>query len=449
MSTVTKTSTITEIITTTTETITAIEISTILETSTTTITTTAETSTTIVETSTTLIQTSSTKKTTTTAESTRENLQNDETTETTILRSTIENNLENSNQKSNLTGPILTTSSIAVSYICPKNIGILNRTILKSCVKLNSPDFMDLIGKNIFEIDPHTFDNSNFTRLSLSENKLKKIEANTFGGLSKSLIFLSLRKNYIETIDKMSFAHLSSLTTLNLQQNNLTSIDAQLFKGLQNLTDLNIGYNQIHSIDPQIFSGLNKLETLELDEICHKCKESTGWSFQIKPDFFHNISKSLKKLYLGNLFNGNISSVLLHGMSNLQHLKISYNNLKEIDPNLFRDLENLIKLDLYQNEVHTIKNDTFGSLKRLEELDFHHNQLGPALDENTFDNLLNLRSLKLHNNNLESIPKSLYEKGTSLNVKDLDLRYNPISNDTLQEIQSKRTSLNPSFITLL
>jgi len=364
---------------------------------------------------------------------------------TTILRSTIENKAENSNQFS-----LLTTSSIAVSYMCPKNIGILNRTILQSCVKLNSLDFMDLIGKNISEIDPNTFDHSNFTRLSLSENRLKKIEANTFSGLSKSLKLLSLKRNNIETIDKMSFAHLSSLTTLNLQQNNLTSIDAQLFKGLQNLTDLNIGYNQIHSIDPQIFSGLNKLEILELDEMCHKCKESTGWTLQIiKPDFFHNISKSLKKLFLGNLFNGNISSELLRGMSNLQHLKISYNNLKEIDPNLFRDLENLIKLDLYQNEIHTITNDTFGSLKRLEELDLHHNQLGPALNENTFDNLLNLRFVKLHNNNLESIPKSLYEKGMNLNVTDLDLRYNPMSNDTLQEIQSKRTSLNPSFKTLL
>ena len=242
-----------------------------------------------------------------------------------------------------------------------------------------------------------------------------------------------------------------------------------------------------------------------MDDICESCKtlnpaRKSIWKIpiEINPFIFKNISKSLVTLYIGGIFNESINSSLLHGLNALKTLKLSYNNLKEIDYEIFRDLKNLEKLQLWHNNLSQIKNDTFKNLKNLKQLSLTSNQLYlenlnypifkdlenlrtlslkdnylSNLNQSLFMNLKNLKELDLSNNKitylhedvldilpqletlhlnnntmLRDIPLSLFENANT-KVTNLYLENTAISQNNLSQIQSKREKLNNNFKTIL
>jgi len=57
--------------------------------------------------------------------------------------------------------------------------------------------------------------------LDLSQNQLTEIALNHFNGLSKSLKYLNLQRNKIETIEENSFAQMTILKMLDLSHNQI------------------------------------------------------------------------------------------------------------------------------------------------------------------------------------------------------------------------------------
>ena len=300
------------------------------------------------------------------------------------------------------------TTTLIKTYIECSIIPYLNRTKLASCVGILEP-FINIANRSIREIDQDTFYNL---------TSLKKLD---------------LERNILTKIGKNTFETLINLESLNLSNNKLTYIIPGTFRALKSLTFLKISNNEIKKVDSQTFDGLNSIAELQMDDICESCKtlnpaRKSIWKIpiEINPFIFKNISKSLVTLYIGGIFNESINSSLLHGLNALKTLKLSYNNLKEIDYEIFRDLKNLEKLQLWHNNLSQIKNETFKNLKNLKQLSLTSNQLYlENLNYPIFKDLENLRTLSLKDNYLSNLNQSLFMN--LKNLKELDLSNNKIT----------------------
>lgn len=103
-------------------------------------------------------------------------------------------------------------------------------------------------------------------RLDLSNNRLEKVEKNTFQQLN-SLKVLNLSRNWIEWIEPGSFGfHLMNLTQLDLSENRLRCIDVGLLEDLNKLEVLDVSRNKIEEIESDAFRDLSNLKELDLSE---------------------------------------------------------------------------------------------------------------------------------------------------------------------------------------
>ena len=112
-----------------------------------------------------------------------------------------------------------------------------------------------------------------------------------------------------------------------------------------------------------------------------------------------------------------IEAKTFHYLPNLKNLNLSNNNLKRFDSNIFKeDLVNLETLYLNNNELEKI---SFKNLSNLKELYLNDNKLN-SIKSDTFEGLTNLTILNLENNNIQNIVFGSFESLTSLKVLKLN-----------------------------
>ncbi|KAK3605813.1 hypothetical protein CHS0354_002430 [Potamilus streckersoni] len=175
--------------------------------------------------------------------------------------------------------------------------------------------------------------------------------------------------------------------------------------------------------------------------------QKNGISLIIEDDF-----KGLTNLELLDLTANEIQYLnesAFRNLPSLKDLKLNNNKLEEIP--VFRDNPNLLSLELNHNRIHTIDMQPLTFLTSLESLQITHNDIMhlskesfPAnltlkklglnnnkisyLEAGCFDNLTSLESLKLNKNKIKHIPKELFSK--LKNLKQLD-----VSKNSLEEIE--------------
>ena len=134
----------------------------------------------------------------------------------------------------------------------------LNKQFTKNYLRLNlagkSKNNFNEIDKYIlekFEENQSSLTSDDLYELYLDQNKIEKIEKNTFNGLS-SLQSLSLSENEIEKIEENAFNGLSTLKELKLSFNKIKVIEDNTFNGLSSLKELYLSKNKIenHIINP-------------------------------------------------------------------------------------------------------------------------------------------------------------------------------------------------------
>ena len=153
----------------------------------------------------------------------------------------------------------------------------------------------------------------------LSSNQIVELPAYAFG-FSHRLTRIDLSYNQIQLIDNTTFQRHPDafagpflVDYLDLSHNQLTLLENNVFSYLVNLRLLKLEHNQIRSISAHVWTGLYRLKYLDLS---HNALENFTQAF-----------------YSGYL-------------SELNHLKITSNNLHQLGPCEFVSLKSLNKLNL-------------------------------------------------------------------------------------------------------
>ena len=158
----------------------------------------------------------------------------------------------------------------------------------------------------------------------LSFNHIVRLPAFAFG-FSHRLTRLDVSHNEIASIDDLTFQRHPNafagpflIDYLDLSHNQLTVLQPNMFAYLVNLRLLKLQHNQIHTVSALVWTGLYRLKYLDLS---------------------HN--------YLDNFTQAFYSSYL----NELTHLKLTSNNISQLEPCEFLSLKALNKLSLSRSIV--------------------------------------------------------------------------------------------------
>ncbi|XP_037091985.1 leucine-rich repeat-containing protein 15-like [Pollicipes pollicipes] len=164
--------------------------------------------------------------------------------------------------------------------------------------------------------------------LYLEENRIARLRANDFGGLS-ALEQLFLQRNMIETVEDCAFCDLRSLRSLDLQANQIQRLSAASFSGLTALESLDLSQNPITVIEDKAFAPFLSLNSLQLSRL--KGNVSV-------PNSMFDALERLEKLEMFDspqlVARVVDSGRLLHGIRSVSHLNVMQNQLTSLRSDL-------------------------------------------------------------------------------------------------------------------
>jgi len=174
--------------------------------------------------------------------------------------------------------------------------------------------------------------------LSLSSNKLGKIDSREFEGIGRKLTSLNLVNCGLHTVGNEAFTGLDTLRELDLSNNYLNAIPNEAFRKLQSLEILYIGTNNFQNIFQHDFATLENLVEFDING-CH------GNGIEIHPGAFKdnsnlavlNITKCPGLRELDPSFSlqdlPNLRSVSLHGcgLSTIPHRLVDWTDIQHFD----------------------------------------------------------------------------------------------------------------------
>lgn len=196
---------------------------------------------------------------------------------------------------------------------------------------------------------------------------------------------LYLDHNSLQTIPSQALYNATGLYEIYFSFNNLTYLPAYAFGFSHRLTRVDLSYNQIVSMDnltfqrhPDAFAGPFLIDYLDLSHNQLFLLESDVFSYlvnlrilKLEHNHIYSISGHtwtglyrLKYLDLSHNSIENITQVFYSGYLNeLNHLKITSNNLTELGPCEFLSLKSLSKLNLNGNNITLIDSCSFHGLQ--------------------------------------------------------------------------------------
>ncbi|XP_076001491.1 LOW QUALITY PROTEIN: toll-like receptor 3 [Genypterus blacodes] len=281
------------------------------------------------------------------------------------------------------------------------------------------------------DITEHTFTGlTSLRELDISWSaypSFQSITSKTFASLAMSpLRHLNLTGTDIKQIGPGAFAAVRNLTVLCLDFNFIKqTLTGQEFEGLDHIQEIHLYNNhQTIKLSSKSFMHVPSLKVLTLG----KSLTSTSLDLELSP--FRPLSK-LTHLDLSNNNVANIREGMLHGLVNLQVLKLQHNNLARVwksanlgGPVLFlTGAPNLMSLELDYNGLDEIPVEAMRGLNNLTELNLGNNLLN-RLKEPAFDDLHSLRVLRLQKNLITAVRPEVFMNPMS-NLSLLTMDRNP------------------------
>ncbi|XP_058075935.1 receptor-like protein EIX2 [Magnolia sinica] len=266
----------------------------------------------------------------------------------------------------------------------------------------------------------------NFTSLRvlhLRFNNFNSTIPNWIANIS-SLVSLSLSDNKFQGQIPYQFSQLPNLEVLSLGSNkdNLRVGWSKFLEGnWRKLKKLDLSFSQLHGGIPKSVSNMTSLESLFLsfgENITGSIPRAItklinlgrlsleGYHMHAAvPDWLYEL-KNLKHLSLYDcMLTGPIPAALLRGLSSLEELNLSENQLNGNIPEALGGLSSLKELSLSGNQLNGTIPTTLGQLSNLSWLDLSYNSLTGNVSESHFENLKKLKVLILSSNSLVFQPQ--------------------------------------------
>ena len=228
----------------------------------------------------------------------------------------------------------------------------------------------------------------------------------------------------VSTCGDVTAAHLSAIDSLSLRGAGLTALKADDFSGLTGLTKLNLSDNMLSSLPDGLFDDLKALTWLHLAGNPPWSNEAGNQLTSIPSELFTLSNLEVLRLEFNQL-SGEIPTELSN-LTNLKELRLYYNALSGEIPTELGTLSNLINLYLWNNQLSGEIPTELGNLANLKSLRVGENQLSGSIPSE-LGNLANLEQLVFNGNALSGeIPSEL---GNLANLWRLRLDNNQLSGE--------------------
>ena len=246
-------------------------------------------------------------------------------------------------------------------------------------------------------------------RVDLSRQNLKSVPQDIY----KFVTDLHLEFNYIESVDNESFANYESLLKIGLHYNPLKVIGENTFAKNCQLGSLGMIAGQLRSL-PQSF-GLDASKRLRRFMAWNSIKDPAIIRGPYFGDFTSLESLNIPQTDLFSLDNLTIPPTI-------KSLNVGRTRLTSFPNVTATRLPRLSYLRVYGNSIPYISTASFDGIS--DDLHNIHLQDNGLLWVPDLSSKLNLETIRLHGNNLETVPDLL-----NLNLKELTLADNPIRCD--------------------
>lgn len=238
--------------------------------------------------------------------------------------------------------------------------------------------------------------NEQMTTLIASNNKITEINVTAFPH-ENQIEKLDVSHNQLSKIWSHSFQNCKLLIDLDLSFNAIDYIDNDAFVANKQLFDvklefLDLSHNKIMNISNRIFNQLTQLRHLQLSH--NQIKEIAFFSFQ------NNKKLKIIDLSFNNLTE--ISNYVFGGVFSLEKIILSHNQLTRLTPELFQQFKNLVFVDLSGNFLNEINSYMFEGLTRVLSLNLSGNNI-TEIQSGTFASLKSLETLDLSSNPLKML----------------------------------------------
>uniref|UniRef100_A0A1B0G2M8 LRRCT domain-containing protein n=1 Tax=Glossina morsitans morsitans TaxID=37546 RepID=A0A1B0G2M8_GLOMM len=271
-------------------------------------------------------------------------------------------------------------------------------------LRIHSCGFRDLSWEMFLGLD-------NLQHLSLERNDIVELQPFSLSGATR-LKTLSLAHNLIKNLHYRDLAGLFKLQVLNLSGNRLSKLTELSFPPLPNLESIDFRDNPIRYIFPATFWVMNRTQ-----EMFFGSKEAPL-------ELWGNVPfKALHHLRALHIYNVSIDSLDQNIFKDLLSLEILrlHGEIRSVEFDAFSDLSNLKELDVSNCQLREISMDALMGCKYLHAINLGHNNLS-YIPPGLFDDQFSLEEIYLNNNQLKSLPNSLFQQRK---LKLLRLNNNP------------------------
>eukprot|EP00917_Polyrhabdina_sp_WS-2016_P024664 GHVP01053257.1.p1 GENE.GHVP01053257.1~~GHVP01053257.1.p1 ORF type:complete len:1356 (+),score=248.01 GHVP01053257.1:31-4098(+) len=261
----------------------------------------------------------------------------------------------------------------------------------------------------------------NIKLLSFSRNRIKKVSS-AIRKLEK-LEYLILLDNLLQTVPKEIFRH-PTIKHLQLAGNRIPTSHLETLP--LNIVAFGFDCNQINLLDPAIKEEEN-------ERILESSKSETEMEVEISAIFTDKDTKEKTRNILGD---DCILSLLKTRLNNILRLTMRRNKLSNLPGEIFDYMPNLKYLDISKNLLLQLPKK-IEELKSLAILSAEGNNI--RLISLDFSKMKNLRCLRLHLNNIKTIPCSIWHCPLNmLNISSNELEGFPvyIGPETKEEVDS-------------
>lgn len=288
-----------------------------------------------------------------------------------------------------------------------------------SHLNMSRSGHISVLPQNIFQ------HNQALLSIDLSYLSLKALPVNLFSR-TPNLEHIYLHNNHLSEISENSFKNLKNLTHLDLSYNKIINIRAPAFVNVMSIQYLSLKGNQLNAFKGEFFNTGTSLEVIDLSD--NALSYLFPSSFKIHP--------RLREIILSNNKFNFFPSELISTLQYVELVDLSGNALKNVDELDFARLPKLRTVLLARNELESISEMAFHNSTQIQHLDLSHNKID-RLGDRLFEGLIRLELLNLASNFLNELSENIFDRSRLHMLEQINLSDNMFEHAPLKALQKQ------------